>query len=110
MTYDAKEYVNLWNDTFIDMKIEDKINLAKYFSVNNFTFKLNNNILEVEDNLYDESYSIPNIDDYSFITLIHYLPTISSKPDLIELNNNCQKDHSIFHIPHLLIADLNHNH
>ena len=86
MTYDAKEYVNLWNDTFIDMKIEDKINLAKYFSVNNFTFKLNNNILEVEDNLYDESYSIPNIDDYSFITLIHYLPTISSKPDLIELN------------------------
>ena len=30
--------------------------------------------------------------------------------DLIELNNNCQKDHSVFHIPHLLIADLNHNH
>lgn len=84
--YDAKEYVNLWNDTFIDVKIEDKINLAKKFSVNDFTFKLDNNILSVEDNSNDESYSIPNIDDYSFITLIHYLITISSKPDLAELN------------------------
>ena len=86
MTYDAKEYVNIWNDTFIDTKIEDKINLAKSFSVNGFIFKLNNNVLTVEDNSNGESYSIPNIDDYSFMTLIHYLLTISSKPDLIDLN------------------------
>ena len=85
--YDADEYIAIWNDTFLDIKIEDKIKLAKSFSVDRFTFKLDNNILTVENNLKKpEIYSIPNIEDYSFIKLIPYLFSIEHKPDLIELN------------------------
>ena len=83
----AGEYANIWNDTFIDIKIEDKINIAKSFSIMNLNFKLDNNILKVENDLIEEEvYFISNIDDYSFIPLIRYLFIYKQEPDLIYLN------------------------
>ena len=86
-THVANEYMNIWNDTLSDMSIEDKIKLAKSFSINHLSFKLDNNILTVENDLKKrEAYSIKNVEDYSFITLIHYLFGINRKPDSIELD------------------------
>ena len=85
--YDATEYAFIWNDTFLDMKIEDKIKLAESFSISLVSYKLDNNILKVIDNHQkEEMFSIPNIDDYSLITLMDYLLMSGRKPDLIELN------------------------
>ena len=64
---DASDYVQIWNDTFADLKIEEKSHIAQIFSINYHKFKINNNILIVENEINEnEPYSIENIDDYSF--------------------------------------------
>ena len=78
---DAPDYAIIWNDTFEDLVIEEKIKLAKQFKI----FSINNNILRVENKIC-EPYSIENIDDYSFRPLVEYLFHINYQPDLIELN------------------------
>ena len=80
-----RNYVHIWNDTFIDLKIEDKNQYAKGYSLDNYRFKINDNILNIERDR-NESYSIENIDDYSFLPLVKYLSSVENKPDLIELN------------------------
>ena len=89
----ANEYVNIWNDTFVDITIDEKIQIAKSFSFNHFKFKLRDNILTVENDLNgDEPYSIKNIDNYSFISLIDYIFRVDHEPDLIELNRFLKVD------------------
>ena len=78
---DAPDYVFIWNDTFEDLTIEEKSQLAKQFKI----FSINNNILSVENKI-NGPYSIENIDDYSFEPLVNYLSHINYEPDLIELN------------------------
>ena len=80
------------NYSYFDYRILDILN-KKYHD---------NNVIIGGDLLKNLKY----FDNYEYL-LENY---IFYSFDLIELNNNCQKDHSIFHIPHLLIADLNHNH
>ena len=84
----GNEYANIWNDTFADITFNEKNQIAKSFSFNHFKFNLlDNNILTVENDLSgDEPYSIENIDDYSFISLVDYIFRVDHKPDLIELN------------------------
>lgn len=85
--YNDDDYINIWNDTLLDIKIEDKINLAKTFSARRFSFIIENNTLTVKDKLKKiKDYSIPNIEDYSFEILINYLYKIKHIPDIIELN------------------------
>jgi hypothetical protein len=78
---DAPDYVNIWNDTFEDLIIEEKRQFAKQFQ----RFSINNNILNVENDI-NGPYSIKNIDDYSFKPLVNYLSHINYEPDIIELN------------------------
>ena len=80
-----RDLVHIWNDTFVDLKIEDKNQLAKAYSLDNYRFKINDNILNIKNDR-NRSYSIENLDDYSFLPLIKYLSNIEQKPDLIELN------------------------
>ena len=85
--YNDDDYINIWNDTLIDITIEEKINIIKTSSARRFTFTIENNNLEVKDKSKKiKDYSIPNIEDYSFEILINYLYIIKHKPDLIELN------------------------
>ena len=85
--YNDDDYINIWNDTLIDITIEEKINIVKTSSARRFTFTIENNNLEVKDKSKKiKDYSIPNIEDYSFEILINYLYIIKHKPDLIELN------------------------
>ena len=84
---DASDYVQIWNDTFVDLKIEEKSHIAQIFSINYHKFKINQNILIVENEINEnEPYSIENIDDYSFKPLVNYLLSTNHEPDLIELN------------------------
>ena len=82
------DYVNIWNDTFLDTTLDEKNRITTQFSFNHFKFKmLDNNILNVENDLGGyETYSIENINDYSFISLVNYIFKVDHKPDLIELN------------------------
>ena len=85
--YNDDDYINIWNDTLIDITIEEKINIVKSSSARRFTFTIENNNLEVKDKSKKiKDYSIPNIEDYSFEILINYLYIIKHKPDLIEIN------------------------
>ena len=84
---DAFNYVKIWNDTFIDLKIDEKCQIAKTYSRGHYRFNISNNILKVENEINkNEPYFIENIDDYSFMPLIEYLHWINYEPDLIELN------------------------
>ena len=83
----APDYVNIWNDTLIDIKMDDKLSIAKTFSLieHHFTIENDKLLVEIGKNA-EETYQVDNIDDYSFIPLVNYLFIIKRKPDLIELN------------------------
>ena len=90
---DASDYINIWNDTFVDLKLEDKNEIAKSFSIKGHIFKINSNALIVHNEKNgDDPYSINNLDDYSFIPLVNYLLKVNREPDLIELNKFLKVD------------------
>ena len=89
----APDYVNIWNDTFIDITIDEKKCIAKSFSIIDQFFSLDKDKLLVKIGKNDEEiYKIDNIDDYSFLPLINYLFATKRKPDLIELNKFLKVD------------------
>ena len=83
----GQDYINIWNDTFVDITIEDKNQICKSFSFNNHNFKIKDNTLISENAICgDGPYLIDNSDDYSFISLINYLFKVDHKQNFIELN------------------------
>ena len=89
---DGFDYVNIWNDIFVDLPIEEKNEIAKSFSKNYNNFKINDNTLIVNKIDEEVTYSIENIDDYSFLPLVNLLFKINHNPNLIELNKFLKVD------------------
>ena len=80
-----RNYIHIWNDTFEDLKIVEKIDIVKNFSKDGKNFSITGNKLNVSNKL-NKKYIIENIDDYSLKPLLEYLNLINHVPDLIELN------------------------
>ena len=73
------KYKHIWNDSFEDLSFYEKVKIAETRSDSEHTFLLKDNLLYVK-NYNDENYSIGNIDNYSFLSLIRYLANISYIP------------------------------
>ena len=84
----ALKYVNIWNDSFCDLTLEEKNKIVKMNSNELKHYEIKNNTLLFVKTFSNETitYSINEIDDYSLKPLIDYLGLSFEKPKDIELN------------------------
>ena len=71
----GQQYSNIWNDTFEDIRLEEKVKIAQKKSDTQTKFELKNNVLYVMKKhiFINTNYEIKNINDYSFEQVINYL-------------------------------------
>ena len=82
------KYVNIWNDSFCDLTLEEKNKIVKMNSNELKHYEIKNNTLLFVKTFSNETitYSINEIDDYSLKPLIDYLGLSFEEPKDIELN------------------------
>lgn len=82
------KYVNIWNDSFCDLTLEEKNKIVKMKSNDLKNYEIKNNTLLFVKTFSNEkiTYNINEIDDYSLEPLLDYIGLSFEKPKDIELN------------------------